>query len=172
MNLDKRTRGYMLEELDYDIERGTLYEGKRLTEEGIRRYPELLRRAIIEGDDSTLATDLGSPGLLATHEISHSSKGKAYEKAVRFDANEVLAEGEFNRFYLRGLSRRAIDDDINSLTVYRAKEVAVARSASVGMIGTAVDPVNLLNDLRERPGVDTALGLPPGPSSGLSAHLP
>lgn len=119
-----------------------------------------------------LAADIGGPGLLATHEISHSSKGKAYEKAVPFDANEVLAEGEFNRFYLRGLSRRAINDRIKNLIVYRAKEVAVARSASVALIGTAVHPATLLGDLREHPGVDTALGLPAGPNSGLSARLP
>src|SRR6266851_5569734 len=34
------------------------------------------------------------------------------------------------------------------------------------------DPKALLTDLRSNPGVDTALGLPPGPNSGLSARLP
>ncbi len=172
VDLDDRTRQYMLEEVDRDVAAGTLYYGKRLTEEGARRYPELLRAAIRDGSDSTLAAELGRPGILAERETSRSKTGRVYEKSVPYDANITLAEGEFNRFYLRGVARRAIDQRAEQLVVYRSKEVANARSASAAMVGTSIDPVRLLDDLRSHQGVDTALGLPPGPNSGLSARLP
>ena len=82
-----------------------------------------------------------------------------------------MAEGEFNRFYVRGLCRRAIEDDIHGLIVYRAKAVAVPRPGSEEKIGTSVDPTAILADLRVAIGVEPALGMPPGPNSGLTVKL-
>jgi hypothetical protein len=87
------------------------------------------------------------------------------------NANETLAEGEFNRFYLRGLCRVAIDGRTPSIAVYRAKPVAEPRPESQALIGTTFDANTLLADLRAHTGVDTALDLPPGPNSGLSGRL-
>jgi hypothetical protein len=39
------------------------------------------------------------------------------------------------------------------------------------MIGRRLNAQALLGDLRKHVGVDTALGLPPGPNSGLSGRL-
>jgi hypothetical protein len=50
--------------------------------------------------------------------------------------------------------------------------VANARSASEAKIGTQVDARALLADLRSHQGLEPALGLPPGPNSGLSVELP
>jgi hypothetical protein len=91
---------------------------------------------------------------------------------VPITAAETLGEGEFNRFYIRALCVHAINDGIKTLIVYRAKVVANARVESEMKIDTGVDPVRLLGDLRNNPGVDTALGLPAGPNSGLSVRLP
>jgi hypothetical protein len=91
---------------------------------------------------------------------------------MRINAHEMLAEGEFNRFYIRGLCVRALADGIDEVVVYRAKAVQNARSESEGKIGQRVSADALLVDLRLHKGVDTALGLPPGPNSGLSVHLP
>ncbi len=87
-------------------------------------------------------------------------------------APETLAEGEFNRFYARGLCRRAMAQGIESLLVYRAKEVVNPRPESVALIGKSLPVKQLLEDLRANIGTDTALGLPPGPNSGLSVKLP
>jgi len=171
-DLDERTRSFMLQELDWDEGQGSLYFSKRLSEAGRQRYPGLLRHSIESGDENSLASALSEAGLFLSHEVAHSKTGKEYEKAVRHDANEVLAEGEFNRFYLRGLCRRAMEHGVSHLVVYRAKAVDVPRPESVAMLGTAIEVQALLNDLREHPGTDTALGLPPGAGSGLSAHLP
>lgn len=106
-----------------------------------------------------------------TQELSHTKTGQVITKRVPIDAAETLAEGEFNRFYLRGLCRRAIRDRIESVEIYRAKEVANPRSESSMMLGQRLDAQRLLADLRANLGVDTALHLPPGPNSGLSARL-
>jgi hypothetical protein len=58
------------------------------------------------------------------------------------------------------------------LLVYRAKAVMVPRADSQAMIGIMIDAKALLADLRIHQGVDTALGLPNGPNSGLSVRLP
>ncbi|BEE07817.1 hypothetical protein [Aeromonas dhakensis] len=55
--------------------------------------------------------------------------------------------------------------------VYRGKNVANARSESKQMIGQIISPKELLDDLRTNVGVDTALGLPAGPNSGLTIKL-
>ena len=57
------------------------------------------------------------------------------------------------------------------MQVYRAKAVAVPRAESEAKIGTMIDVQALLNGRRIHQGMDTALGLPPGPNSGLSVRL-
>ena len=65
-----------------------------------------------------------------------------------------------------------MEDGIPYVEVYRAKTVAEPRPESMAMIGARLGPDALLMDLRANVGVDTALGLPPGPNSGLSGRLP
>lgn len=171
-NLDERTRGFMLKELEEDNAAGKLYISSRLTASGKKDYPTILREAIQNGTDTSLASKLDVPGMLVSTESKTSSKGRGFTSAVPKNAAETLAEGEFNRFYSRGLSRRAIEDKIPNLVIYRAKEVAVSRPDSEAKIGTLVPAQKLLEDLRTSNGVDPALGLPSGPNSGLSVELP
>ena len=89
------------------------------------------------------------------------------------NAAEVLAESEFNRYYIRGLARRAIEDDIPELVVYRAKSARNPRPESEARVEMALSPKELLDDLRAHPGDELpALGIPSGPNSGLSVRLP
>lgn len=67
---------------------------------------------------------------------------------------------------------RAINEAGGQVRVYRAKRVASPRAASDLMLGRLFDAQALLNDLRSSNGVEPALGLPPGPNSGLSIELP
>ena len=90
--------------------------------------------------------------------------------AVPSDAHTTLAEGEFNRFYLRAICLKALEIGAE-IEVYRAKSVRNPRPESEAMIGKRLDPNELLQDLRENIGVDTALGLPQGPNSGLSGKI-
>ena len=87
------------------------------------------------------------------------------------NAPDVLAEGEFNRFYMRGVCRRAIVESVSKLVVYRAKPVENPRPDSESKLGATVEPSALLADLRANIGIDTFLGLPAGPNSGLCVKL-
>lgn len=170
-NLDDDTRQLMRLEVESDIASGGLYQSPRLSDRGRLDYPSLLLAATDDGTDGTLTNELRTYGRLKDTETA-SRNGKTFPKKVPVTAAETLAEGEFNRFYARGLCRRAIAEGKSQVRVYRAKAVAVPRSASEAMIGKLVDAQALLDDLRQSSGVEPALGLPPGPNSGLSVELP
>lgn len=170
-NLDSTTRKYMLEEIAFDVEHGDLYLGKRLTETGRTRWLPLLNDAARSHDDDWLADQQRAEGLIKAKETRNLKSGKVIEVDVPITAAETLAEGEFNRFYIRGICRRAIDAGTPSLLVYRAKDVANPRSTSVALIGTMIDAKTLLSDLRTHQGEEPQLKMPGGPNSGLSVQL-
>jgi len=171
-NLDERTRNLMLAEIERDIAASTLFLSDNLNPQGRIDYPKLIRKAGISGSDVTLAADISSR-LNPCEKPRQLKSGKLSKPPVmRSNAHEMLAEGEFNRFYIRAICLRAIEDGISEVVVYRAKSVQHARAESERKIGQRIPAEPLLRDLREHPGVDTALGLPPGPNSGLSVQLP
>jgi hypothetical protein len=172
MNLDDRTRQFMLEEVQQDANDGPLYLSDRLSSRGRQEWRLLLEEAVRSQNDVWLAAQLQAGGRLNATETRRKPKGGVTVARVPVTAPETLAEGEFNRFYIRGLCRRAIVDGIPALIVYRAKQVSRPRPESERRIGQNVDPQALLNDLRTNRDVDTALGVPAGPNSGLSVRLP
>lgn len=165
LNLDETTRQFMLQEMQLDQETTKLYISSRLSDIGKQRYPQLLKTALEHSNDDWLAEQI-QPLL-----NSHETRGERLVKVAN-NAHITLAEGEFNRFYVRGLCRRAIEAQVSEVTVYRAKYVENPRSESEAKIGSRVDPKRLLDDVRNSPGIETALGVPPGPNSGLSVKLP
>jgi hypothetical protein len=171
-NMDARTRTLMLAEIDRDIADGTLFLSDNLNSQGRTDYPNLIRAAARAGSDVTLAAEILRR--LNSHEKPRRLKSGEFSKppVMRSNAHEMLAEGEFNRFYIRAICLRAIEDKVSQVIVYRAKAVENARPESQQKIGQSVPPEPLLQDLRAHKGVDTALGLPPGPNSGLCVKLP
>jgi hypothetical protein len=170
-DLDAVTRRYMTEELFLDIWENRLYISPRLSPSGAQEYPTLLRSAIETGNDSSLAAELRKNDTLNSTEQRRKPKGGYTTAAVPVTAPETLAEGEFNRFYARGLCRRAQEQSDHELKVHRAKPVDNPRPQSEALIGSTVAPDRLLVDLRTSIGVEPALGVPPGPNSGLSVRL-
>lgn len=168
----ERSRRYMLEEILRDIASGTLYLSPRLNAQGKTVYAALLKDAAETYDDSWLAQELRLGGMMNEMEQQRKPKGGYTLVRVPVTAPDTLAEGEFNRFYARGLCKYAIANGIIAVEVYRAKAVMQPRPDSQSKIGTRINAQALLDDLRSNPGVDTALGLPPGPNSGLSVKLP
>lgn len=136
-----------------------------------REYERQLREAVADRDDGWLADQLRRPGLLETHERRRTASGVTMAR-VPTNAGETLAEGEFNRFYARGLCARAVEDAVAEVEVYRAKPVARPGAQSEAMLGSRIPAAALLEDLRTAQGVEPALGLPRGPNSGLSVRLP
>lgn len=69
----------------------------------------MLRDAVQGGNDATLAGALASNGRLLTRETAkHPKGGPKIVKAVPVTAPQTLAEGEFNRYYARGVCIRAL----------------------------------------------------------------
>ena len=171
-NLDNQTRQFMLQEIELDVSRGMLYISPRLNNQGVENYESLLKDAAESHDDTWLAGELRRRGHLKAFEQRRKPKGGFTTAKVPVNAPDTLAEGEFNRFYVRGLCRRAIDESISEVEVYRGKSVRQPRPESLTMIGKLIPAEKLLEDLRQSPGVEPALGLPPGPNSGLTVRLP
>jgi hypothetical protein len=161
----------MLGELDLDLEADNLYLGKFLSADGRLRYPDLLRSAIEAGTDDSLAVALQARGTFLQQYEKRKPKGGFTLANVPHTAHITLAEGEFNRFYLRGLCQRVIAGGGGNVEIYRARISSAPRTESEAMIGKLLDALALLRDLRASVGVDTALRLPPGPNSGLSGRL-
>ena len=165
----EHVREDMLQELESDLSQDTLYISPRLSEAGTSQYPDLLREAIARHDEDWLAGEIRSRHLLRTHEIRHTKRGQVRAK-VPVTAPETLAEGEFNRFYVRGVCCSSLAGGETEVEVYRAKPVSDPRPESQRKVGSRVAAESLLSDLRTHPGVDTALGIPAGPNSGLSVR--
>lgn len=173
-NLDERTRGLMLDEMEYDLTNNQLHISPFLSGQGQRDYAHLLRDAIQNGNDETLAESLRERRRIVRTQPRRQPKAGGYSiAATPENAAEVLAESEFNRYYIRALARRAIEDGIEELVIYRAKPARKPRPESEARVETSLSPQDLLDDLRSHPGDEPpALGVPSGPNSGLSVRLP
>jgi hypothetical protein len=170
-HLDARTRHFMVTEIQRDVTNLRIYFSDRLNDVGRDEYLRMLLEAAGAYDDDWLANQLQRGGCFNSHEIKRKN-GNITRALIPRTAPWVLAEGEFNRFYLRGLCLRAIEDGIPALLVYRAKQVSSPRWESEQLIGTTIPADRLLADLREHIAIETAFGVPAGVGSGLSAKLP
>ena len=172
-NLDDRTRQLMLDEMDYDIANNQLHISPFLSGQGQRDYANLLREALLSGNDETLAQNLREHRRILRTLPRRNPTGGYSIAATAENAAQVLAESEFNRYYIRALARRAIEDGIQELVVYRAKPVQNPRPESEARVETVIPPQELLDDLRAHLGDERpTLGVPSGPNSGLSVRLP
>ncbi len=173
-NLDERTRQLMQDEMEYDISHNQLHISPFLSGQGQRDYVNLLREAIQSGNDETLAQHLREHRrILRTLPRRNPKSGNYSITATPENAAQVLGESEFNRYYIRALARRAIEDGIPDLVIYRAKPVSNPRPESEARVETSLSPEDLLEDLRAHPGDEPpTLGVPAGPNSGLSVRLP
>lgn len=124
----------MLEEIQHDISNKNLYFSKRFSQRGIDDYPNLLIKHVQNGNEISLGNELNQNGRFNTTETTIRGT-----KKVPINAHETLAEGEFNRFYVRALCLIAIESG-EKLEAYRAKEVAHSRSESQYKIGELVAP--------------------------------
>ena len=170
-NLDRLTRHFMMAEVDLDIEAGCINCSHILTDQGAKEWPTLLWSAAARGNDVTLARDL----LLnsRTRIVCQRIKASGDTHWVRVSSAQVskLADGAFNHFYVRGLCRRALLEELDELIVYRAAQVDTPRPGANGKIGSLIDPATLLDSLRSAQCLEAALGLPDKPHSGLSVAI-
>lgn len=169
-SLDADVRRFMVREVEHDEAKGAMYISPRLTDAGAQAWPQILREACEEYDDEWLASVLRARGHILDREQRRKPKGGFTMAKVPHTAPDTLAEGEFNRFDARGLCVAVLHAGGAEVEVYRGKEVAKPRPESEEMIGRRIPAQQLLDDLRISQGVEPALGLPPGPNSGLTVR--
>lgn len=114
--LDQVTRAWMLEEIEGE-EAENPYRNPALSKEGLEQFPHMLREAIVQGGEESLAEQLSLPRLWAQFE-PHPKGGIRRVEPTR--AAVTLARLEFNTWYIRGLCRRLLSEGEELCQVYRA----------------------------------------------------
>lgn len=147
-HLDDVTRGYMLDEIQAARQEKNLYYSKRFNDDGIARWPELLQQAARRHDDHWLAYRLETEGLMKGLEGARTPSGGYTIRHVPHTAAEIMAEGQFNRYYMLGICRRALAGSKATVTVYRAKPRAGQVEDPDGLVGASFDARALHAELR------------------------
>jgi hypothetical protein len=156
----KLVRNEMLTEFNLDNNKDVIYLSSYMQLSDKNKYINLLKVAISEGNTKTLEQQIGALFL------PFSAKGKKRP----IDAVSIFAEGEFNRYYIRGLCKKAIAED-KKLVIYRAKQVVNPRPDSPFKIGEEVNAKEVLEDLQNDIKRDRVNKVPSGPNSGLSVKF-
>lgn len=170
--LTETTRRFMMQEFD----QGGHYISPRLNETGRLRWIGLLKDALQYHTDVWLERELIRRTCLTATEYLRSNTGKTITRAVnREQIAKILAEGEYNRFYLRGLCLAAQARGCSHLIVTQGRLIPTMPDAVKKVIGKAVEAPALLEILRNNSykAIDTALGASEGANmAALSARLP
>src|SRR5215212_7468396 len=145
-NLDPTTRRFALAELERDIAGGTRATSERVRPTEAPQYEKLLRDAIAYYDDRWLEERVD--GMLVDFEPRRTRSGEETTAKLPENAPRLLAEGDFNRYYMRGLCARAVDERRAVVEVYRARFSAEPREESSALEGQRLPAATLLDELR------------------------
>jgi hypothetical protein len=182
-NLDETTRRYMLMELEEDVREGRVILSRLLTNRGQGEFIDLLGEAMRHHDPYWLGSELRSGGRMHIALEDADVQKLAPEELPVYEP-DVLAEGEFNRYYVRGMCRRALDEGIEELRivkltkgpyasfVYKSGDLPQDEREREVDVADKVDPQWLLEKLRQDPEGEMDLGIPGEPGSGLTVEAP
>ncbi len=164
-HLDAQTRRLMLAELDDDLAAGRAYLDPRLVDGAAAGYLGLLRAALGAGTPESFSEALAGRGFLRSQEERKLASGEVIRARVPYSAAQTIAEGEFNRYYMRAVCLLALQGG-GTVEVYRAKAVKNPRPQE----DTLHSATEMLEHLRTS-NISIA-GSFPGPNSGRSLRLP
>ena len=168
-DLDPATRRHAIAELDADIASGAFHPSDRLRPTAIADYQRLLRDAIRYYDDLWLEQHAGD--LLVDFEPRHTRSGGQTTAKVPEMAPRMLAEGDFNRYYMRGVALRAIEEGRQVVEVYRARLSLEPRAESAELEGHRLAAREVVDYLRGQRVEDPTVARLARPNSGLSIRL-
>ena len=123
-DLDDETRKWMLVEFEAE-ENNEPYRPTRLNDVGLRKFAEIMRRAIQTGDIQSMEAEISSDYLQSSE--LRTRNGKTFSAKVPDDAAHVIAHGEFTTWYTRGLARRLIEEGAKTCEIYRAETASDPR---------------------------------------------
>ena len=167
-NLDPATRRHALAELDEDLATGNFHVSDRVRPTAIQEYQRLFRDAIRYYDDLWL--EERASDLLVDFENRRTAAGGQTTAKLPQMAARMLAEADFNRYYMRGVARRAVEEGRSVVEVYRARLSLDPRPESAELEGRRIPAQEVLDQLRGSGGSEK--WIPIGrPNSGLSVRL-
>src|SRR5215204_3765700 len=145
------TRNWMLEEFQNEQTSSIdPYRSKDMNELGKSKFPELMERAIREGNEVTLAEDLSNPAFWKSHHISVRN-GKRQKVSIRPQvAARKLALTEFKTWYVRGLAKKLLEEDVEYCEVYRAEAAWKPRPDCKDHDGKRFKVIDIYNGHRAR----------------------
>lgn len=161
--LTDEIRSLMSAEIELDNTKGLVYISDRLTSIGRVAYLPTLRRAVQNGDEVSLQDELEANNYFEAYEFARGKRSK-----VPSNAAQVLAQNEFNRYYIRAVCVKAIEVGQENVKVYRARQSSMSRPESELKIGRLINAKDLLLDLRNN--IGQPVTLLPEISSGLSVE--
>jgi hypothetical protein len=135
--LDNMTRRCMLEEFRAEQSSSSPppFRPTNLTPEGGAVFTEIMERALLGGDEQTLAHDLAQPSYWNTVTME-MRKGKLVP--VRHKVSDLarrFADTDFNTWYVRGLCKRLLDEGLEECEVYRAGPAYQRRVECIALEG-------------------------------------
>ncbi|MDQ3949200.1 MAG: hypothetical protein M3282_02545 [Gemmatimonadota bacterium] len=168
-NLDPATRRYALTELDQDLAEGAFHASERLRPSAVGDYPHLLHEALRYYDDLWLEERVSD--LLVDVETRRTRSGGQTMAKVPQMAGRMLAEHDFNRYYMRGVCLRAIEEGRQVVEVYRARLSLRPRPESADLEGRRLPAREVLDQLRGQTSDESATAPLGRSNSGLSVRL-
>lgn len=169
-NLDQTSRKYMLESIEEAESSEDIYYSTRFNEAGRKNWVPLLKVATLEHDEHWLAYQLEIGDMMKGLESARKPSGGYTTKHVPDTAAGTMAEGQFNRFYILGLCRRARSEGTQNLIVYRARESADPRKESEDLVGKSLSIDEVEAQLKD---IGASFKSPlVKPNSGISVRLP
>jgi hypothetical protein len=168
-NLDPTTRRYAYAEFEQDLRNGTFHNSERLRPEAAAEYQRLLSEALRYYDDRWL--EERTADLLVESESRRTRSGGTTTARVPHMAARLVAEGDFNRYYMRGVALRAIEEGRQILEIYRARLSLEPRPESASVEGSRVPAGEVLAHLRGPLSPNLAVAPLGRTNSGLSVKL-
>ena len=161
-NLDDEVRELMLSEINSDIENNRFFISRRLNQKGKDVFADYLIRSVEDGDEKTFEEMLDIDYYFEEYEFRNNDL-----VSMPSNASKLLCQTVFNRYYIRAVCLKAIQDGIEDVEIYRARESSNKRYESEMRIGDLVNAEELLEDLRNF-GTPTLI---PEINSGLSVTI-
>jgi len=168
-DLDPATRLEMVAAINEAQSTGNIYESARFNQAGRDQWLTLLLEAAESHDEHWLAFQLEAKAMMKDFEGANTPSGGYTIKHVPHTASQTMADGQFNRFYILGLCRKARATGHTHLVVYRAQAVTEPRPESQALVGTTMSIDGIETQLK-----DTKLSFKSPlvkPNSGLSVRL-
>lgn len=118
----------MIAELERDINNGLFYKPLSLNDYGLSLYLDILRISFKKGNCISIENYL-QPNMFRMRNKNNNK--------VSSNITSMLAFNDFNRYYIRAMLTRAIDEN-KVLSVYRAKESMNERYESKKLLGKVI----------------------------------